>query len=559
MVEFDADVVVVGSGFGGSVAALRAAEAGRSVLVLEQGRRLTPADLEAGANSTRSLLWEPALGLAGYFRQTVLRDVVIVSGVAVGGGSVVYAAVLLQPAAEAFHASGWASSGVDWQQELAPHYRTAGQMLGIQVNPNVGLQDEWLRDSARVLGVEGSFSPTPQGIDFDACIGCGQCITGCPHGAKNSLDLNYLARAEALGAVIRPRSRVEILMPLRADGSPARGDAAPAAGGTAAGDTDAADGRHGWRIVLRDPLARSGRDSISSVTAREVVLAGGVLGTTALLLANRDRWRTLGKLSPALGRHVRTNSEAFAAILHPPGTDISQGATISSHYYPDSVTHVTNNRFPKSYTFMKWYLSPAVSAQGGGPRRRATLAGVVRNPWTATANMRARGWHRRVSILTVMQHADNELSLTYRRRPWGWSLASTQPAGGEHAPTHLPQADAAGRAMAQVSGGTAYGTFMDSLAGVGATAHILGGAVVGADPESAVLDTDHRVFGYRGLRVLDGSAVPSNIGVNPSLTITAMAERAMQRWLAVDPKPSTDREAATDLGVGASTAAAPNH
>jgi ferredoxin len=318
MVEFDADVVVVGSGFGGSVAALRVAEAGRSVLVLEQGRRLTPADLEAGANSTRSLLWEPALGLAGYFRQTVLRDVVIVSGVAVGGGSVVYAAVLLQPAAEAFHATGWASSGVDWQQELAPHYRTAGQMLGIQVNPNVGLQDEWLRDSARVLGVEGSFSPTPQGIDFDACIGCGQCITGCPHGAKNSLDLNYLARAEALGAVIRPRSRVEILMPLRADGSPARGDAAPAAGGTAAGDTDAADGRHGWRIVLRDPLARSGRDSISS---RSV---GRMCSITALLLAG-DRWQPQ---TGVVGTYAPTGG--VAAILHPPAP-ISVRRDLSRH------------------------------------------------------------------------------------------------------------------------------------------------------------------------------------------------------------------------------------
>ena len=539
MVDFDADVVVIGSGFGGSVAALRLAEAGRRVLVLEQGRRLTPADLDAGATSTRSLLWEPALGLTGYFRQTVLRDVVIVSGVAVGGGSVVYAAVLLQPSAEAFEAPGWTTAGVDWQQELAPHYRTAGQMLGIQVNPNVGLQDEWLRDSARLLGVEGSFSPTPQGIDFDACIGCGQCITGCPHGAKNSLDLNYLAEAKALGAVIRPRSRVEILMPLRADGSPASVDARPtagdpAAGEPAAGDPRAADGRHGWRIVIRDPLAGPREKAVSSVTAKEVVLAGGVLGTTSLLLANRDRWRTLSNLSPALGRHVRTNSEAFAAVLHPAGTDISQGATISSHYYPDAVTHVTNNRFPRSYTFMKWYLSPAVSAQGSGPRRRATLARVVRSPWAATANMRARDWHRRASILTVMQHADNELSLTYRRRPWGWSLTSAQAAGREHAPTHLPQADAAGRAMAEVSGGRSYGTFMDSLAGIGATAHILGGAVVGGDPERAVIDSDHRVFGYQGLRVLDGSAVPSNIGVNPSLTITAMAERAMQRWLEDD-------------------------
>jgi cholesterol oxidase len=534
MVQFDADVVVVGSGFGGSVAALRAAEAGRSVLVLEQGRRLTPADMEAGARSTRSLLWEPALGLGGYFRQTLLRDVVIVSGVAVGGGSVVYAAVLLQPAAEAFEASGWVTSGVDWQQELAPHYRTAGRMLGIQVNPQVGRQDEWLRQSARLLGVEDSFSATPQGIDFDACIGCGQCITGCPHGAKNSLDLNYLARAEALGAVIRPRSRVEILMPLRADGTPARTGDAVGSEVAGTGEPDSADGRFGWRIVTRDPLARPGADAISSVTAKEVVLAGGVLGTTSLLLANRDRWGTLRRLSRTLGQHVRTNSEAFAAVLHPAGTDISQGATISSHYYPDAVTHVTNNRFPKSYTFMKWYLSPAVSAQGARARRRATAARMLRNPWAASANMRARDWHRRVSILTVMQHADNELSLTFRRRPWGWSLASTAAPAAQPAPTHLPQADAAGRAMAEVSGGLPFGTVMDSLAGVGATAHILGGAVVGADPEHAVIDTDHRVFGYHGLRVLDGSAVPANIGVNPSLTITAMAERAMQRWLTDD-------------------------
>lgn len=521
MNRFDADVIVIGSGFGGSVAALRAAEAGKRVIVLEQGRRLTSDDLEAGAASTRKLLWAPEVGLRGYFRQTVLRDVVIVSGVAVGGGSIVYAAVLLEPPREAFEAPGWASDNVDWPGELAPHFATSARMFGVQDNPQVGLQDEWLRASAQLLGAEASFGPTPQGIDFDRCIGCGQCLTGCPHGAKNSLDLTYLAQAEALGAQIQPQAQAEILMPLDDAGRP---DAT-------------ADGRHGWRVVFRDPLDR--RAEPRSLIAADVVLAGGVLGTNALLLANRDRWRTLPRLSPAVGLHVRTNSEAFAAILHPPGTDVTHGATISSHYYPDDLTHVTNNRFPKSYSFMKWYLSPAVDASEAGARRRQTLARLARHPWRSLANQRARHWHRRVTILTVMQHADNEMALTYRKRPWGWSLTSAPLPDGSSVPAGLPQADAVGRAVAEVSDSTAYGTYLDSLAGLGTTAHILGGAVVADDPDRGVVDTDHRVFGYRGLRVLDGSAVPANIGVNPSLTITAMAERAMARWLgSKEPAPS---------------------
>lgn len=522
MVVFDTDVIVVGSGFGGSVAALRAAQAGLRVIVLEQGRRPTPDDLERGASRTRDLLWAPSLGLRGYFRQTAFRDVVVVSGVGVGGGSIVYAAVLLKPSPAAFSAGGWLRTGLDWDAELRPYFDTAAAMLGRETNPNVGLQDEWLRESARLLGAIDTFGPTPQGINFDACIGCGQCITGCPHGAKNSLDRNYLAMAETLGAVIRPKSRVEILMPLRSDGTPGVGR-----NGT---DPDA-DGTHGWRVVIIDPLAKSGGGSVTSVTARDVVLAAGVLGTTQLLLANRDRWRTLPRLSPSLGTQVRTNSEAFAAVLHPVGTDITLGTTISSHYYPDPSTHVTNNRFPRSYSFMKSYLSPAVSGQQTGARRAATVAKLLRHPWSSTANMRARNWNRRTTILTVMQHADNRMQLTYRQRPWGWTLGSARADDGVPVPAHLPQADAAAAALAEVSGGIAFGTYLDSVAGIGATAHILGGAVVAPDPNSGVIDTDHRVFGYARMRVMDGAAVPANIGVNPSLTITAMAERAMARWL----------------------------
>jgi cholesterol oxidase len=502
--RFDYDVVVVGSGFGGSVAALRWSEAGRRVAVLEQGRRLSPDDLAAGSRSTRRLLWAPAAGLAGYFQQTLLRHVTVVAGVGVGGGSLVYAAVLLEPSAEAFAAPGWVATGIDWQAELAPHYRTAARMLGRQTNPYRSEQDVWLEQAAEALGAGDTYGATPQGIDFDACVRCGDCLTGCTHGAKNTLDRNYLAEAEALGAEVRPRRRARILVPLP--------------GG-------------GWKVVVDDPLARG--PSASSVTAREVVLAAGVLGTTTLLMASRDRYRTLPDLPATLGTQVRTNSEAFVAVLQPDGSiDVTDGAAISSDFHPDARTHVTNNRFPESYGFMRWYLSPLVDAESQGERRRRTLLAIARHPWQATANARARDWNKRVTVLTVMQHADNALRLEYRRDALGWRLRSAVPAGEERAPVFLPEADAAGRAVAAASGGRAYSTLLESVLGTSATAHILGGAAVAASPEQGVIDTRHEVFGYQGLYVLDGSAVPANVGVNPSLTITAMAERAAARILA---------------------------
>lgn len=507
MAGYDADVLVVGSGFGGSVAALRASQAGRSVLVAEMGRRISPQDMHAGGARATRLLWEPALGLHGYFRQKMLRHVTVVGGIGVGGGSLVYAAVLLRPDAATLAAPGWTSVGVDWHAELDTHFDTAGAMMQRQTNPHRGIQDAWLQQAAERLGVGETYGATPQGIDFDQCLQCGQCITGCPFGAKKSMDLTYLRQAEELGTRIRPTTKVEILVPL--------------------GD----DGRLGWKAVVRDPLNPR---EVGSIVVREVVLAAGVLGTTELLLASRDRWRTMPDLSPRLGDHVRTNSEAFAAILHPPGTDVTRGATISSDFYPDTRTHVTNNRFPQSYSFMKWYLSPATDAANQGQRRRQTLAAMVRHPGTAVANMRARDWHRRATVLTVMQHADNEMALRYGRTLGSWRLRSELPEGAAPVPTHLPQADAAGAAVAAVSGGRAYSTVLESLLGVGATAHILGGAIIGAGPSTGVVDSDQRVFGYRNLRVMDGSVVPENIGVNPSWTITALAERAARRWLSAD-------------------------
>ncbi len=494
--RFDADTVVVGSGFGGGVAALRLTESGRRVTVLEMGRRVSPQDMRRGGQSVRHLMWAPTLGMRGYFRQTLLPHVVAFGGVGVGGGSLVYAAVLLQPPAGVVGA--W--EGADWESELAPHYATAASMLGRTPNPTRGAQDVWLQKAAGSLGVLDTFGPTPQGIDFDACTGCGQCLSGCAFGAKNTIDRTYLAKAENLGAHVVPERRVTCLTPLP--------------GG-------------GYRVDAVDSLHRRRR---YSWTAREVVLAAGVLGTTTLLLACRDRYVTMPRLSPGLGRGVRTNSEAFVAILQPDAReDVSVGPTISSDFWPDATTHVTNNRLPRSYGYLRPAMSPLVDGPDQATRRRRALAAAVRDPLTLLRAATASDWHRRVTMLTVMQTEDNALDLHYRQKAGRWALTSRLPPGGTSPPSYLPAASAAGRAVAQASGGTAYGVWIDSLLGRAATAHVLGGAIVGTDPRRSVISPDHEVHGYPGLFVVDGAAVPSNIGVNPSLTITAMAERAMTR------------------------------
>jgi len=516
----DFDAVVVGSGFGGSVAALRLAEKGYRVAVLEQGRRIGAEEIEAADADIRRFLWAPRVGLDGYFYERVLRHIAVAGAVAVGGGSIVYAAVLLRPRPAFYRHPAMTRLGVDWQQELRSHFVTAERMLGRCRTPVFDKQDRWLQQTAVAMEAGQTFGPTHNGIFFGhpgvavadpffggrgpdrrGCQLCGSCLSGCAHNAKNSLDKNYLWLAEQQGVRIYPRHKVTAIVPV--DGG-------------------------GYRVVSEHPLHRG--QPHPPMNARMVVLAGGVLGTLELLFACRDRIKTLPGLSVRLGQAVRTNSEAFAGILaDDPDENVTRGPAISSDFYPDGQTHITQNRFPDAFSLMKFQLGPMVDDPVPWRRALKTLALMIGRPRQATVSWTARHWRRRFTLLSVMQHLDNELTFRYRRHllsPLRPQLVS-QRNDGLQAPAYIGVGNRAGRIYARLSQGRPLNSLMESVGNLSATAHILGGCAMGRTESEGVIDAAHRVFGYPDLLVVDGSCVAANIGVNPSLTITAMAERAM--------------------------------
>lgn len=523
----DHDLIVIGSGFGGAVAALRAAEKGHRVLVVEQGRHVAAVDMLAAAEDPKRLLWAPRLGLRGHFSQTLLRHVSIARGIGVGGGSLVYAAVLLEPGDGFYGDPAWQHLNPrDWRATLAPHFATAARMLGRASNPHRSQQDSWLEATAKALGVGDSFGPVTQGIHFAkpgqtpgslsadpffdgagparaSCTFCADCCSGCHVGAKNSLDKNYLHLAQARGARVKAERCVT------------RIDALP-------------DG--GYRLHLQGSLDRGIRETL---TARRVVVAGGVLGTLELLLACRDRWRSLPALSPMLGRHVRTNSEAISTVTAAErDIDLRDGSTISTHFYikgPNGEpTHATQNRFSRSMRILRWQSGPFVSEPRPLMRALKTLAAFVTRPLASTAGQRAgQRWAERSTVLLTMQAVDNHLSVRLRRGLFGWGLASALPPGQAAAPSYLPTAQLITQTYARLSGGTPGNALPETLLGASTTAHVLGGCVMAGSAEHGVVNEQGEVFGYPGLYVTDASIIPANVGVNPSLTVTAFAEHAM--------------------------------
>ena len=519
----DYDVIIIGSGFGGSVPALRLSEKGYRVGVLEQGRKVSPDDMRAADRSLRELFWIPQIGFRGFFVQHFFRHVGIVGGVGVGGGSLVYAAVLLKPGEAFFRDHAWANLGVDWKEELSTHFDTAAAMLGRTPNPDHGKMDDWLQATAEAMGAGDTFGPVPQGIYFGnagktepdpffggqgpdrtGCTRCGACLTGCSDGSKNSLDKNYLYLAEKLGAEILPGRKAVSIRPLE--------------GG-------------GYEVQTLNPLNR--RERHQPLRAQRVIVSAGVVGTLDLLLKCRDELRTLPEISPALGDIVRTNSEAIVAALSPnPNEDLTRGAAISSHFHPNAHTHITQNRFPPGYDFMRWYMGPLTDGTAAFRRALSTIASIMFHPILTLRALFARNWHKRITVLTVMQSLDSQIAFRRGRRPiWPFKpLLHSSPGASGGTPAYIPEANEAARKLAEHIGGTPHNNVLESIGNASVTAHILGGCAIAAGREAGVVDIDHQVFGYPGLFVTDASAIPANVGVNPALTITALAERFSERF-----------------------------
>lgn len=516
------DYLIIGSGFGGSVSALRLAEKGWRVHVVEQGRRIGPDEIRAAkAAPLRRFLWQPALGQRGYLVQHLLKHVGILGGVGVGGGSLVWGAVMLPPKPAFYAAPVWAQLGIDMRAELAPHLDTARRMLGVSPNPRIGQQDRYLKMAAEAMGQGETHGPVPQAIHFGppgqtiddpyfdgegparrGCHFCGECIAGCEFGAKNSLDYNYLHLAQQAGATVQAETRAERI--------------APAPGG-------------GYAVTVRGPGGRQ------VLYAQKLVLAAGVIGTLQLLLTARDIHRTLPQVSPRCGEVVRTNSEALTGILSRRRDEdlLRDGTTISSDFYADAVTHITQNRIPPALgAIMRGLFVPMVDSASRWRRALRSLASLLLRPRDTLTTLFARHWAPRMTTLTVMQNDDSGVALRLGRRwwaPWRRQLVSAPPVSGKMAPSHLPLANAATRAYAEASGGIALSSVMEAVGGKAMTAHILGGCAMGAGRDTGVIDADHQVHGHPDLYVVDGAAIPANLGVNPSLTIAAMAERFAAR------------------------------
>lgn len=522
------DYVIIGSGFGGSVSALRLAEKGYSVLVLEKGKRFRDRDFARTNWQFWKYLWLPALRAHGILQITVLNGVMVLHGAGVGGGSLGYANVLEIPSAETFATPAW-NTPLPWGQVLAPHYATARRMLGVAQNPRLWKADEVLREVAIERGMGHTFRAVDTGVFYGdqpgvtvadpyfggrgperaGCTHCGGCMVGCRYNAKNTLVKNYLYLAEALGVQVIPETEVMDVRPVEAGADGARYEVI---------------GRRSTAFLFK------GRRTFR---ARNVIFAAGVMGTIPLLLRLRDVRRSLPHLSPRLGDQVRTNSEALlGAIARDSRVDYSQGVAISSIFNADAVTRVEPVRYPAGSSLMRFLGAPLISDVTSVPARIfRTLTWLFRHPLDFLRAIVLPGWAHNTTILLIMQHVDNYMQFRLGRSPLTLfrrgliAVRETERA----IDARIPAGHEVTRAFAGKINGVPLGAVTENMLNLPTTAHILGGAPIGRNAEEGLVGQDFQVHNYPGLYVIDGSVVPANPGVNPSLTITALAEYAMSQ------------------------------
>jgi cholesterol oxidase len=519
--SFDFDWLVIGSGFGGSVSALRLAEKGYKVGVLESGRRYRDEDFAESTWQLGRFLWAPLLGLKGILRLSPFADVFAASGAGVGGGSIVYANTLYRAKPEFFSNVQWGALA-PWGQVLQPHYDTAERMLGVQTVPFDSVDQKLIREMARHFGTEETFTRTPCAVFFGeagktvpdpyfggagppraGCTQCGACMVGCRVGAKNTLLKNYLWFAEKRGASILPEQQVTDVAPL-----------------------GAADGSDGYRVTTQRPGAwiAKGRKTF---TARGVVFAAGSLGTNHLL-ANCKHGGSLPWVSDRLGELVRTNSESILAVRLPEDRKTWNDVAISCSIHVDHDTHIEFVNYGRNADFMSLLYTILVGKGSRVTRPLIWLSSIARHPVQWLKTLWPVGWSGRMVMLLVMQALDNAIALRARKRWFGGGYRlTTEQNRNKPNPTFIPAGNAAAAWLAEQTGGIAQSNVLEALANIPTTAHLLGGAVIGADATRGVIDRGLRVFGYQNLLVCDGAAMPANPGVNPSLTITALAEHAM--------------------------------
>ncbi|MEV6943207.1 GMC family oxidoreductase [Streptomyces sp. NPDC051172] len=536
---YDYDVIVVGSGFGGSVTALRLTEKGYRVGVLEAGRRFTRESLPKNSWDLRNYLWAPKLGMYGIQRIHLLGNVMVLAGAGVGGGSLNYANTLYVPPKPFFDDPQWRDI-TDWQEELKPYYDQAQRMLGVRLNPTMTPSDVHLKAAAERMGVGDTFHMAPVGVFFGdgkdaegkskaapggqvddpyfggagparkACTECGECMTGCRHGAKNTLNENYLHLAEKAGAVVHPMTTVVSI-------------------------TDDSQGGYAVATLPTDEKKKS-RGRIFK--ARRVVLAAGTYGTQTLL-HRMKAGRQLPYISDRLGELTRTNSEAlvgaqtddrrYRKATGQPKVDFTRGVAITSSIHPDENTHIEPVRYGKGSNSMGSLSILQVPYAEGSSRVMGWLANAARHPLLVLRSLSNRRWSEKTIIGLVMQSLDNSLTTYLKPDGVGKGLLTARQGHGAPNPKQIRAASEGASAIAADINGFA-GSNVGELMGTPLTAHFLGGCPIGSSRETGVIDPYHRLYGHPGISVVDGAAVSANLGVNPSLTITAQAERAMSYW-----------------------------